>query len=59
MGPDYIIRQLHRDEYGHVLWTTDYGPYQTRSQAEALAQEFREDYGYECVVQPTIPSHLN
>ena len=58
MGP-YIIRQLHRDEYGHILWTTDYGPYQTREQAETLAAEFAEDYGYECVVQPVTTSQLN
>jgi hypothetical protein len=46
---NYSIHRLHRDEYGTVLWTTEYGPY-TKEQADRLAAEFEQDYGYECVV---------
>lgn len=45
----FTIHQLHRDEYGTVLWTTKYGPY-PEWQAILLAQQFREEYGYECVI---------
>ena len=46
----YNIHRVHRDEYGTVLWLTTYGPYSTQEQAERLAAEFEQDYGYECVI---------
>jgi len=55
----YSIHRLHRDEYNTILWTTEYGPYPTREQAEALAAEFITDYGYECVVHDEDASRHN
>lgn len=55
----FYIHRLHRDEYNTVLWTNEYGPYETREQAEALAAEFAENYGYECVVHDSDASRLN
>lgn len=55
----YSIHRLHRDEYNTVLRTTKYGPYDTRAQADALAAEFTNDYGYECVVHAENTSEHN
>lgn len=55
----YTIHQIHRDEYGTVLWTTEYGPYFDKAQAEAVAAEFITDYGYECVIHAENKSEQN
>jgi len=46
----YYIYRIHRDEYNTYLFSDEYGPYPTKEHAETLAAEFREEYGYECVV---------
>jgi len=56
--PAYSIHRVHRDEYNTVLWTTKYGPY-TKEVAEALAAEFANDYGYECVIHAEDSSMHN
>ena len=54
----FSIYHLHRDEYGTVLHTTKYGPY-PEWRAIALAAEFRDEYGYECIIHNEDTSKHN
>lgn len=54
----FTIHHLHRDKDGNVAWTTCYGPY-PEWRAIALAAEFRDEYGYECIIHNEDTSKHN